>query len=92
MYALILDLDYIVQWIEMRGSYEFLVAPAEIRFDYSSEVKVTLDWSNQAMECQIQDIHRRDQKLNSNGTKCCLWEIEFNIPGGSIELWQPVLN
>jgi len=38
-YALILDLDYILQWFEKGGSLEFVVAPAEIRFDYSAEVK-----------------------------------------------------
>lgn len=87
VYALILDLDYIVQWIEKNGGFAFLVAPAEIRFDYSANVKVSLDWSNLAMECQIQDINRRDHKLNPNGSECYLWEIAFNTPCGSIELW-----
>ncbi len=86
-YALILDLDYIVQWIEEDANFEFLVAPAEIRFDYASEVKLSLDWSNLPMECQIQDIHRRDSKTNPNGSECFLWEIEFSTPSGSIELW-----
>ncbi|TWT29144.1 hypothetical protein KOR42_55650 [Thalassoglobus neptunius] len=86
-YALILDLDYILQWIEKGGSFEFVVAPAEIRFEYSAEVKVSLDWSNLAMECQIQDIHRRDHKRNPNGTECYLWEIEFATPSGAMELW-----
>lgn len=57
VYALILDVDYIVQWMEKSGSFEFLVAPAELRFDYSADVKVSLDWSHLAMECQIQDLH-----------------------------------
>ena len=86
-YALVLDLDYIVQWTEKNGSFEFLVAPAQIRFDYSAEVKVSLDWSNLAMECQIQDIHKRDRRQNPNGSECYLWEIEFTTPSGSIELW-----
>ena len=39
------------------------------------------------MEGQIQDMHRRDRRPNPNGSECYLWEIEFSIPTGSIELW-----
>ena len=86
-YALILDLDYIVRWTKKNGGFQFVVAPAELRFDYSADIRVSLDWSNLAMDCQIQDIHRRDRKLTPNGRECYLWEIEFNTPSGSIELW-----
>ena len=86
-YALILDLDYIVQWTEQNDRLEFWVAPAELRFDYSAATKVQLNWINLPMVCQLQDVHQRDRKRNPNGSECYLWEIEFNIPSGSIQLW-----
>ena len=87
-YALILDLDYIVEWIKNKGKYEFLVASAELRFNDSSEVRLSFDWTNLAMECQIQDIHKRESRLSLNGSECYHWEIEFTTPHGSIELWS----
>ena len=86
--ALVLDLDYIVQWIENDGNYQFWVAPATLHFEYSSEVKMSLDWTRLAMECQIQDIHRLERKTTPNGSEIFRWEIEFARPCGSIELWS----
>lgn len=86
-YALILDLDYIVEWSEHDGSYKFWVVPATLHFEYSSDVKMSLDWTHFAMECQIQDLHRRERKATPNGNEIFRWEIEFARPCGSVELW-----
>jgi hypothetical protein len=86
-YSLILDLDYIVQWIEIDGAYNFWVAPAELSFNYASEVKISMDWEKVPMECQVQDVHRHDRKATPNGSDNYHWEIEFARPSGSIDLW-----
>lgn len=86
-YSLIIDLDYIVQWLETNGSYNFWVAPSELRFDYASEVKISLDWTKLPMDCQVQDVHRHDRKATPNGSNSYHWEIEFVRPYGSIDLW-----
>jgi hypothetical protein len=86
-YSLLLDLDYIVQWIEIEGAFNFWVAPAELRFDYSSDVKVLLDWGKFPMQCQVKDIHRHGSKPTPNGSENYHWEIEFAVPHGSIDLW-----
>lgn len=87
-YALIIDLDYIVQWIENNGSYEFWVAPAELYFAYSSEVKISLDWTRMTMECPIQDVHKHECRMTPNESEEYHWEIEFANPYGAIELWS----
>jgi hypothetical protein len=86
-YSLVLDLDYIVQWMELDGAYTFWVAPAELRFDYSSDVKISLDWAKVPMQCRVQDVHRQGRKATPNGGDNYHWEIEFAIPYGSIDLW-----
>ena len=86
-HALILDLDYIVEWTEDDGNLKFWVAPAELRFEYASDVKLVLDWTKLAMECQIHDIRRNECKATPNGSEIVRWEIEFATPRGSIELW-----
>ncbi len=86
-YSLLLDLDYIVEWIESEGRYKFWLAPAELSFEYASEVKMSLDWTKLAMECQIQDVHKRDRRTTPNGSDDYNWEIEFARPYGSIDLW-----
>lgn len=86
--SLILDLDYILSWIDTDGHYRFLVAPAELTFAYASDVKVSLDWTKMAMECQIQDISRVDCRVSPNGSEVYRWQIDFSTPDGSIELWS----
>ena len=86
--SLILDLDYIVAWIEADEKYKFWVAPAELRFDYASDVILSLDWTKSAMECSVQDVHRHECKATPNGNEDYRWEIEFATPYGSIEFWS----
>lgn len=86
-YSLMIELDYIVKWVEKEGAFDFWVAPAELCFKNASETKMTLDWDRFAPECQIQDIHRRDHRKTPNSIDDYLWEIEFAKPYGSIELW-----
>ena len=40
---IILDIDHVVEWIESEKRYEFLVAPAELRFRDVSDLRMTVD-------------------------------------------------
>jgi len=88
-YSLILDLDYIAQWVNVNGSYNFWVAPAELRFDFASEITISLDWNKVPMECQIEDVRRQDRKATPKGSDIYHWELEFSRPYGSVDLWAP---
>ncbi len=87
-HSLMLDLDYILQWTENSGAYNFWVAPAELRFEYVSEAKLFLDWDQSGMECQIHGLYRRDHRLAFNGSHAYRWEIEFTRPQGSVNFWS----
>jgi hypothetical protein len=41
---IILGIDHIVEWIESDKRYEFLVAPAELRFRDAGDLRMTLDY------------------------------------------------
>jgi hypothetical protein len=41
---LVLDVDHIVECIESEKRYDFRVAPAELRFRYFTDLRMTLDY------------------------------------------------
>lgn len=86
-FSLILDIDYIVQWVETGGKYQFWVSPSELCFRSVSDAVVSLDWTQLAPECQIEGIYRRETRTTANGTQDYHWDVEFGTPDGSIDLW-----
>ena len=86
-YSFLLDLDYIVEWVENQGFYEFWISPAELQFRNVSDARLNLDWTKLAVQCQIQDIHKSDSKPSPIGSDDFHWEIELATPVGSIEFW-----
>jgi hypothetical protein len=89
-FALILDLDYIVKWVQPAAKdqgYQFWVCPAELNFTNIADARVDLNWMRLAPECQIQDIRRHDSRTTPNGSTQWYWEIELATPEGSIALW-----
>src|ERR1700733_16146500 len=41
---MLLDIDHIVEWIESDKRYEFIVAPAELRFRDAGDLRITLEY------------------------------------------------
>lgn len=85
-YSFLLQLDFIIEWVETGNSYEFWLSPAELRFDYASNVNVSLPWTNDFGECQIDSFHRQQTNPSPTGVDLFTWKLEFSSPAGSIEL------
>lgn len=88
-HAFIVDLDYIVQWVEKKGKYCFLVARAEAKFSPATDLKISLDWRRLPLEGQIQDIVREHSGANQHKNDCYLWTINFSVPSGYITFESP---
>jgi hypothetical protein len=43
--ALILDFDYILQWLPSGGRYQFSIAPAELRFNEVTHLRMSIDYA-----------------------------------------------
>ena len=86
-FSLTLDLDYILQWVEVGGRYNFWISPAELRFEDVADVQVSLNWARLTMECQIEDLHRLDSRKTPSGLTSDHWRFDLSEPEGSIELW-----
>jgi len=88
-HALIVDLDYIVQWIKKKDKYCFLVARAEARFSPVAGIRISLDWQRLPLECQIHDIIRERSRDSRHRKNWYLWTIIFSIPSGYITFESP---
>ncbi len=82
--AFIVELDYIVKWIEDGAKYRFLVAKAELRFDDVTNLKVSLDWNRLPLDCQIDEIVRETLPDTASESPRYLWHIIFSVPCGDI--------
>ena len=78
---LILDLDYIVEWLPTPGgAYRFRIAPATLTFHHVFGLKVEIDWSGAAMApFSIGGITRKRLAHES-----WAWSIGVNWPRGII--------
>jgi hypothetical protein len=87
MGTLILDIDYIQEWIcGENGKCQFRLAPADLVFYEVSDLTVSLDYSSQSIAIgpfSIQEIHREIFEYQ-NGFKTYLWQIDLNFPRGSL--------
>ena len=89
-FEVVFELDYIVEWVEPspgeRG-YRFWVSPAELRFSDVDDFRLELAWTGLALDCSIQDLHRREKRTTPNGNVQWRWEFELAVPQGTIALW-----
>ena len=84
------DLDYIVEWVpptDGEQGYRFWVSPAELRFSDVDDLCIELSWMGLALDCSIQDLHRREKRTTSNGKLQWRWELELATPQGAIVFW-----
>jgi hypothetical protein len=79
--ALILDLDYIVEWLPAPGgSYRFRIAPATLTFHHVFALKVEIDWTGAAVTpFSISGIARKRLEHDSWS-----WSMGLNWPRGII--------
>jgi len=87
-----IDLQYILEWIEpsdaSSGAYRFRVAEAQLLFRSTSDLRVSMDWSDAALDAQIATLRVLQSRATPNGQIERLFEIEFAEPDGTISLWS----
>jgi len=91
---LILDLDYILEWIHPEtegGSFRFRIAPASLIFRDVFGLRVTLDYATPTAGMgpfSIDGIERACLS-HDNGYQSFRWSIAVNWPDGHIEFESP---
>lgn len=91
---LILDLDYILEWIcpeYEQASFRFRVAPASLIFREVTSLRLSLDYATPTAGLgpfSIDDIEREPLSIES-GCETFRWKIDINWPDGRIEFESP---
>jgi hypothetical protein len=75
---IMLDIDHIVEWIELDKRYEFLVAPAELRFRDVSDLRITLDYPKTSAALGPFTLDRIEVDQSNH------WTLKVNWPVGEI--------
>lgn len=84
---LVLDIDFILEWKELDGKFEFEIAQADLRFHKVFNLKLTLDYlTPTAGMCPFSIAHiERETIKYPDGTGCFRWHIPINWPNGALE-------
>jgi hypothetical protein len=93
---LIFDIDHILEWINSDKRYDFLVAPAELRFRDVSDLRMTLDYPRTSAALGPFSLDRIDLDQSNHWTLKVSWpveEISFSATGFSQRLTgEPVVS
>lgn len=86
-YELILDVDYILEWIKPVAPdnyYSFVIAPATIIFSGVWDIKTDLATRESVLEpIRIQDIQRENQR-NITNSEIVTWDWTISLIQGTI--------
>jgi len=83
---LLLDLDYIIQWVDPRPPEEyhnFWLAPATLVFENVSELNIRLQ--TEQLECQIDEM-KRDARMTPSGV--LIWQWTLSLHQGELSFWS----
>ena len=83
---LVLDLDYIVEWLCDAGGCSFRIVPAALRFLEVTNLRLSLDYASASAAMgpfSIRAIERRDEPRERYVAQ--VWKIAINWPKGEIE-------
>jgi hypothetical protein len=87
-----MDIQYILKWIEptaaSSGAYRFSICEARLIFRSVSELKVSMDWSDSALDSEIAAVRVLKSRATPNGQLERYFEIGFSDPDGIISLWS----
>src|SRR5262249_44168300 len=81
----ILDLDYILEWMNEPDGYKFKIVPAVLKFVGVSDLRLSLDYATPTAALgpfSIHSIHRHTESREHY--VAALWRIAFNWPKGEI--------
>jgi len=82
---LILDLDYILEWMNEPDGYKFKIVPAVLKFVGVSDLRLSLDYATPTAALgpfSIHSIHRHTESRERYVAE--IWKISINWPKGEI--------
>jgi hypothetical protein len=82
---LLLDIDYIVEWIRGSTGFQFRIVPATLRFREVTNLRVAIDYVGMSAAMgpfSIDGIYRTAEQRERYVARC--WRIPVNFPGGEI--------
>lgn len=82
---LVLDIDYILEWLKGPQGYRFKIVPATLRFRGVTNLRVKLDYAASSAAIgpfSIHSIERREESRERYTAQC--WDIVVNWPEGEI--------
>lgn len=88
---LVLDIDYILEWHNVEGAFEFTVCPATLRFHEVFALRLSLDYAGPTAGMCPFSIHgiEREPLAFPTGHTSYKWRIPINWPRGEIEFQAP---
>jgi hypothetical protein len=82
---LILDIDYIVEWVREPAEMKFRILPATLRFTGVTNLRVTLDYASATAAMGPFSIHTIGRRTEARERyEAQLWTIMLNWPVGEL--------
>jgi hypothetical protein len=82
---LVLDLDYILEWIKDGDCVKFKILPVTLRFFQVSDLRISLDWAARTAALGPFSIHAIERRVEQRERyEAQLWTIAVNWPNGEI--------
>lgn len=82
---LILDLDYILEWITTGGCFQFRILPVTLRFREVTDLRISLDYATPNAALGPFSIHAIERRIEHRERYVAqLWKILINWPVGEI--------
>ena len=82
---LILDLDYILEWIEVEDNFQFLILPVTLKFREVTGLRISLDYATPTIALGPFSIHAIERKVEQRERYAAqVWKLLINSPVGEI--------
>ena len=82
---LVLDIDYIADWISGPDQFRFSIVPAVLTFRHVSDLRITLDYAAASAALGPFSIHAIERRVEQRPHYVArLWRIVINWPPGEI--------
>ena len=82
---LVLDIDYIAEWLRNGDAFQFRLVPATLRFIDVTNLRFSLDYASASAALGPFSIHAIERRTEQRERYVAqLWRIEVNWPGGEV--------
>jgi hypothetical protein len=82
---LILDIDYILEWVAVQDQCQFRIVPATLRFFEVADLRLSLDYATPTAALTPFSLHSIERKFEKRERYTAqLWELQINWPTGKL--------